>query len=477
MTNKFLKTSKGLELSKLQNGTADLNLNSLLINGSAIGSVGGPELQTSLIKSAGGNVEITLSDSTPDHPTGEVGINEDVVLAKELYCEGGIGTSFIGGLTNQVEIRFDEINGMIEIDAPIVRMTKSLEMGGPVSFSSISTRLLNFTSSSGTVGWEFNVTQNVTITRLQISKDHISAHKTIYLTFFDVITNTAVATTAYTTDQEDADYYYIDLTTPYPLRVRDDLYRYALSAFLPTTETNNIQSALSTIPGPGVTDVYNRSNTGASWAFPTTKGALDSMPIIEFRSSPTYPIGTENLKAYDVNVQHAYVNNSVIMGKTKEGFTNDDELVSKSYVDNLISNLPTVSNLLPTVKRVRITKTPDRAPTAGNAVYEDEYIRLGWDQATASDLEIQRTTSSPAYLSVCYKAATIAEEDVFVANANETYTLNNFGFNGKEIMECRLAPFDDDTAPAYHICIQYTESSLGTDDKLDWIITRYNIST
>jgi hypothetical protein len=119
--------------------------------------------------------------------------------------------------------------------------------------------------------------------------------------------------------------------------VRDNLYRYALSVFLPTAEANNIQSASSTIPGATITDVYNRSNTGASWAFPTTKGAVDSMPIIEFRSSPTYPIGTENVKAYDVNVQHAYVNNAVIIGKTKDGFTNDNELVSKSYVDQNIS--------------------------------------------------------------------------------------------------------------------------------------------
>ena len=130
----------------------------------------------------------------------------------------------------------------------------------------------------------------------------------------------------------------------------------------------------------------------------------------------------------------------------------------------------------PVVTRLRITKTPDRAPTAGNAVYEDEFIRLGWDQATDSDLEIQRTTSSPVYLSFSYRAATIAEEEVFVANANQTYTLNNFGFNGGEIMECRLTPFESNTAPAYHICIHFTESSIGTDGDLDWIITRYNIS-
>ena len=99
MIHLFLKTSKGLELSKLQNCTADLNLNSLLINGSAVGgSVGGPELQTSLIKSAGGNVEITLSDTTVAHPNGEVKINQNVVLDAEIYANGGVGTPFVGVL-------------------------------------------------------------------------------------------------------------------------------------------------------------------------------------------------------------------------------------------------------------------------------------------------------------------------------------------------------------------------------------------
>lgn len=471
------------------------------------------EFKTSTIKSIGGNVAINVLASTVAHPAGEVNFNSSatLVLESELYANAGIGCTFIGGLTNDDEIVFNEVAGMIEMRSDIVRtdqtvfnhdkdvaskkyvddtlggnvktqnisatdtdatktrMTKPLEMGGPVSFSSISTRLLTFTSGSGTVGWEFNMTQNVTITRLQISKNHISSHKTIYLSFFNVLTNTAVATTPYTTNQEDADYYYIDLATPYPMLVRDNLYRYALSVFLPTAEANNIQSASSTIPGATITDVYNRSNTGASWAFPTTKGAVDSMPIIEFRSSPTYPIGTENVKAYDVNVQHAYVNNAVIIGKTKDGFTNDNELVSKSYVDDLISKLPKAT-------RLRIPKTPNRPPTVGNAVYEDEYIRLGWDQATASDLEIQRTSASGPYLSFCYRTATISEVEVFVANANQTYTLNNFGFNGGEIMECRLTPYDDNVMPAYHISIHFTESSTGTDGDLDWIITRYNLA-
>ena len=149
-------------------------------------------------------------------------------------------------------------------------------------------------------------------------------------------------------------------------------------------------------------------------------------------------------------------------------FNNDKDVVSKKYVDDLLSSIPIV-------KRLRITKTPGRAPTAGNAVYEDEFIRLGWDQATASDLEIQRTPASPAYLSFCFRTATISEQEVFVSNADTTYTLNNFGFNGGEIMECRLTPFESSTAPAYHISIHFTESSTGTDGDLDWIITRYNI--
>jgi hypothetical protein len=58
--------------------------------------------------------------------------------------------------------------------------------------------------------------------------------------------------------------------------------------------------------------------------------------------------------------------------------------------------------------------------------------------------------------------------------ANQTYTLNNFTFVGGEVMECRLSPYDNDVAPAYHITLHYTEASIGTDDKIDWIVTRYN---
>ena len=129
---------------------------------------------------------------------------------------------------------------------------------------------------------------------------------------------------------------------------------------------------------------------------------------------------------------------------------------------------------LPIITRVRIPNTPDIPPTAGNALYEDEYIRLGWDQATANDLEIQRTPASSQFISTCYKEATTNIVITSIVNADTTYTLNSFTFAGGEIMKCRLSPFQDNTKPTYEISIHYTESSTGIDDALDWLISRYN---
>ena len=41
-------------------------------------------------------------------------------------------------------------------------------------------------------------------------------------------------------------------------------------------------------------------------------------------------------------------------------------------------------------------------------------------------------------------------------------------------MKCRLSPVGDDTKPTYEISIHYTENDIGTEDDLDWLITRYN---
>jgi hypothetical protein len=93
-----------------------------------------------------------------------------------------------------------------------------------------------------------------------------------------------------------------------------------------------------------------------------------------------------------------------------------------------VVNLQVGGISLPKTTRVRITKTPDRLPTAGNAVYEDEYIRLGWDAATASDLEIQRTPASSQYLSTCYKEASTSSNVISVVNADEIIHIKYFHF-------------------------------------------------
>jgi hypothetical protein len=128
---------------------------------------------------------------------------------------------------------------------------------------------------------------------------------------------------------------------------------------------------------------------------------------------------------------------------------------------------------LPIVTRFRITKTPDRPP-ATNPCYEDAYIALGWDQSTANDLEIIRKTGTPEYLSTTYKEASTSVNVISIVNVNTLYTLNTFTFNGGEIMNCRLSPYNNNTFPAYEISIHYTESSLGTDSNLDWIVKRYD---
>lgn len=151
--------------------------------------------------------------------------------------------------------------------------------------------------------------------------------------------------------------------------------------------------------------------------------------------------------------------------------TATDSLITKSYVDTLIAQFPVVT-------RVRITGLLDIPPTTGNAVYEDEFIRLGWDNPTGNDLEIQRTTASPQYNSLCRNLATNTSTKFFVDAANTTYSLNTFAFAGGDIIECMLSPFSTSqptTAPAYRITIHYTEGGLGTDDDLDWVVTRYNL--
>ena len=159
---------------------------------------------------------------------------------------------------------------------------------------------------------------------------------------------------------------------------------------------------------------------------------------------------------------------TVINSDLRLGTSND------LYSNNIYVSGRVIGGSLPIITRVRISKTPDRPPETGTAVYEDEYIRLGWVQETANELEIQRTAESSEFMATCYKSGTNTSTVKSVIDSNTTYTLNPFTFTGGEILLCRLSPFQNEVLPTYEISIHYTESRVGTDDKLDWLITRYN---
>jgi len=387
------------------------------------------------------------------------GFNNDELVPKS-YVDTQITTSL-----TDLETKTQNID-LTETTSTKTRMTKPLELGN-LNFLRSWKQYGNFAditlTSPLTAGWQFNFTQNGTITRFNLRKNLVAGHRTIYFDVINLITNSALpGQQSFTTNQDDGTYYYYDLPTPIQVEPGPNTLRYLVSVFLPTGDK------LSTTTTPNdeiLTGVYSRFNTTQTgWTYPNSLENPDDCNIISFNFSPTYDVGTETFKAYNSYTQNCYVNNRVLVGKNKYGFTDDNELVSKSYVDSRG----------PKTTRRRIAKTPDKPPTTGNAVYEDEYIRLGWDQATANDLEIQRTLASSEYLSTCYKEATTNVQVTSVVNADTTYTLNNFTFAGGEIMKCKLSPFQNNSLPAYEISIHYTESSFGTDDDLDWIITRYD---
>jgi len=153
---------------------------------------------------------------------------------------------------------------------------------------------------------------------------------------------------------------------------------------------------------------------------------------------------------------------------------NDDySITNKTYVDTAIA---TALANLPVTTKVRIPKATDRDPAVGgNPLYTDDKIRLGWDNPSGNDLEIQLVTGTGAYSSNCFKSGSTSSNDIAVTNVNTTYSLNTFAFAGGETMFAYLSPVaNDSTEPTYRITIHYTENSSGTDGDLVWIIERFN---
>jgi hypothetical protein len=377
------------ELQKLDNVLSAVDTVSTTMQGSLIL----PELETTLIKSTAGNVQVTLIDSTPSHPTGEFRINSmaDIVFDGELYCYAGIGTNYIGGVTNDDEITFDEVNGRIRIRADIVqtdqtvftddrdvaskkyvddtiattniktqnisatdtdatktRMTQLLELGPDVAFKSYQQWGLigDITLTAAlTVGWQFSLTQKGTITRFNLRKDLVQGHRTLYLDTINTTTNSALlGQQSFTTNQDDGTFYYYDLPTPIVVEPAPSNIKYLVSAFLPIGDKVSTTTTPRTEILTGVESRFNATTSG--WTFPDSLQDVDDCNIISFDFNPAYDVGGYNLKAYESFTQNSYVNNSVISGKNKYGFVLGNELVSKDYVDDAIMKTGDKTDLL-----------------------------------------------------------------------------------------------------------------------------------
>lgn len=133
-----------------------------------------------------------------------------------------------------------------------------------------------------------------------------------------------------------------------------------------------------------------------------------------------------------------------------------------------------IGSSLPITTRFRITKTPDRPPTTGNAIYEDDYIRLGWDASTQNDVQFQKKTSAE-YMSTCSVSGTTSVNVSSLTNSNTTYELNGgLSFVGGNVMTIRISPTSSDTLRCYRIEAHYTEDNLGIDGNIDFIVERFD---
>ena len=147
---------------------------------------------------------------------------------------------------------------------------------------------------------------------------------------------------------------------------------------------------------------------------------------------------------------------------------------TKKFKDLYITGSITGSSL-PVVTRFRCSPALDRNPTDGNAVYDDDYIRLGWDGGGQNDVQIRRKAGTDAYISYCSKPNTLTVAQIGVNNEEQTYELNgSISMVGGEIFYINLSPVNVNTAPAYRISVHFTENVVGTDGNLDWIVERFD---
>ena len=230
---------------------------------------------------------------------------------------------------------------LTETTSTKTRMTQPLELGN-LNFIRSWKQYGNFGDitlvAPLTAGWHFNFTQSGTITRFNLRKDLVAGHRTIYFDSISEVNNSAFpGQQSFTTNQEDGTYYYYNLPTPIPVAPALNNVRYLVSVFLQTGDK------LSTTTTPNdeiLTGVYSRfNNTQTGWTYPNSLESPDDCNIISFNFNPTNDVGSQNLKAFNSYTQNCYVNNRVIVEKNEYGFTDNNELVSKSYVNTHTKNL------------------------------------------------------------------------------------------------------------------------------------------
>tara|TARA_R100000951_G_scaffold116338_3_gene127711 strand:- start:272 stop:1594 length:1323 start_codon:yes stop_codon:yes gene_type:complete len=129
---------------------------------------------------------------------------------------------------------------------------------------------------------------------------------------------------------------------------------------------------------------------------------------------------------------------------------------------------------LPVVTTFRLPKNPQR-PVLTDPVYEDEVLKLGWDNPTGNDLEVAFKTGSDDYNSYCYKPGTSSSIRRTITSKNTKVDLNNFAFTGGEIMIADLVTIGSQVfGPRYLITLFWTEDSLGIDGDIVFRIEKFN---
>jgi hypothetical protein len=281
----------------------------------------------------GGNIIFTQNG----HPlaTKTTGFSNEELVPKS-YVDTQIATISLTDL----ETKTQNID-LTETDATKTRMTQPLEIGN-LEFLTSWRQYGNFGDITLvepiTAGWEFNFTQNGTITRFKLRKDLVAGHRTIYFDSINKETNSALpGQQSFTTNQDDGTYYYYDLPTPIQVAPGPNNLRYLVSVFLPIGD----KLSRTTTPNDEIlTGVFSRFNSNTSaWTYPNTLQDPDDCNIINFNFKPINDVGNLKLKAFNSYTQNCYVNNRVIVEKNKYGFTDNNELVSKSYVDTHTKDL------------------------------------------------------------------------------------------------------------------------------------------